>query len=286
MFENETQQQNFAPDFSDIPALGDVNGLEQYLNNQTLAAQGLPVQTTTSTPSTSTASTTQQGETTPGTGTTTTTTPPASGTVTLTNEQLNAILASRGVAQPQTQPATQPQRAPTSYTAQDITFITKALQQGYSLQQINEFLVRQNRQYGDDRQSAQLAQRLAQVEDYLKTQEYKTLENAFVSKLTDFGNKFGLSEQDLVTFGNEALKHGINIAMGDVNFETVFRAIYPDQYAIRSRRMVPTATSQIYGGNSIPESGNRAQASRLEDAYVDSFLKGTMPNQYAALNKK
>jgi DNA-binding transcriptional MerR regulator len=284
MFENETQQQNFAPDFSDIPALGDVNGLEQYLNNQTLAAQGLPVQTT-STPADSTASSTT-GETTSGTGTTTTT--PAADTVTLTKEQLNAILASRGVAQPQqTQPVTQqPQRAPTSYSAQDITFITKALQQGYSLQQINEFLVRQSRQYGDDRYSAQLAQRLAQVEDYLKTQEYKTLENAFVSKLTDFGNKFGLSEQDLVTFGNEALKHGINIAMGDVNFETVFRAIYPDQYAIRSRRMVPTATSQIYGGNSIPESGNRAQASRLEDAYVDSFLKGTMPNQYAALNKK
>jgi hypothetical protein len=49
--------------------------------------------------------------------------------------------------------------------------------------------------------------------------------------------------------------------------------------------MAPTNSSQIYGGTSIPE-GNRTATSKLEDAYVENFLKGAMPNQYGMLNKK
>ena len=49
--------------------------------------------------------------------------------------------------------------------------------------------------------------------------------------------------------------------------------------------MTPTNSPQIYGGTSIPES-SRANAAKAEDAYVEAFLKGAMPNQYGMLNKK
>ena len=105
-----------------------------------------------------------------------------------------------------------------------------------------------------------------------------------INKLTDFGNKWGLSEQDLVTFGNTALdQFGINIAQVK-DLEAAFRAVYPEQYQIRLQRMTPNQSSQIYGGTAIPE-GTRAQAARAEDAYVEAFLKSHMPN-YDAFNKK
>lgn len=276
MNENDNIQHS---DFSDIPALGDTQGLENYLNNEALANQGLP----TSQPNTADNSATGTADASAGQAPAASNTG-AADTITLTKEQLNAILASRGQAAPvQTrvpQPNTPPVQNPV-YSAQEQTFIAKALAQGYSLTQINDFLARQN---GAQNRNPVLEQRLNQVEQYLRTQEYKAAENAFVSKLSDFGTKWGLSEQDLVTFGNAALSQGINIAMDNINLETVFRAIYPEQYAIRSRRMAPTSTSQIYGGTSFPE-GSRANASKLEDAYVEAFLKGAMPNQYAASKK-
>ena len=96
--------------------------------------------------------------------------------------------------------------------------------------------------------------------------------------MTTFGNKYGLTENDLVTFGNVAMSKGINLTtVNDV--EAVFRAIYPEQYAIRSQRIAGAPASQIYGGASTPEAP-RAAANKLEDAYVDNFLKQAMPNQY------
>ena len=288
--ENNIQQ---APDFSDIPALGDTQGLETFLNNEALVAQGLqPAQPAAQPAATQPAA--QPAATDPAA------IPPAANpaqptggtgdTITLTREQLNAILASRGQA-PATNPALTRPTAPTQpvaprgsgYSAQDQQFIAKALQQGYTLEQINNFFVQQRGQAG--RIDPVLEQRLSQVEQYLKTQEYKQAETAFVTRLSEFGNKWGLSEQDLINFGNTALQKGINIAVGNVDLETVFRAIYPEQYAIRSRRMTPTNSSQIYGGTSIPE-GSRANAAKAEDAYVEAFLKGAMPNQYGMLNKK
>lgn len=274
-----------APDFSDIPALGDTQGLEAYLNNQALAAQGLPVQPTEQPAATETpaAAPAAQPAATPAQPAAQPAQPADNNTITLTRDQLNAILASRGQAPAGVQPQQPAQRQP-SYTAQEQAFISRALQQGYSLDQINQFLKTQRPGTGNGQDPA-LAQRIAQVEQYLRTQEYKQAEAAFVDKLSNFGSKWGLSEQDLVNFGNEALKHGINIATDSIDLEMVFRAVYPDQYAIRSRRMTPTNSSQIYGGTSISE-GNRASAAKLEDAYVENFLKQTMPNQYGMLNKK
>jgi len=282
------------PDFSDIPALGDVKGLETFLNNQALIQNGLPVQenqgatpaaqpadpasqqpAAQANPAAAAASNVQAQQ-------------PASGdTVTLTREQFSALLAGRFQPQAQAQaqaqaPVQQPQQRGSGYSQQDQAFITKALAQGYTLDQINKFLVSQRGEAG--RINPALEQRLAQVEQYLKTQEYKTAETAFINKLSDFGTKWGLSEQDLVNFGNEALKYGINIAQENVNLEMVFRAVYPDQYAIRLRRMTPTPSSQIYGGTSVPEA-SRASAAKLEDAYVENFLKGAMPNQYGMFKK-
>lgn len=276
--------QTTAPDFSDIPSLDDVQGLETYLNNQALAAQGLqPAET----PAASTETPAQPAQPAQPAA-------PAAGagaeTITLTKEQLTALLAGRGQApQPQANPQPQQPQQPQApgqgnagYTAQEQQFIANALAKGYSLTQINDFLTRQKAGQGVD---AATAQRISAIENYLRTQEYKAAETAFVNRLTEFGNKWGLSEQDLVAFGNAALKQGINIAVGDVNLDTVFRAVFPEQYAIRSQRMTPTTSSQIYGGTSIPES-NKAAAARAEDQYVEAFLKGAMPNQYAALNKK
>lgn len=281
------------PDFSDIPALGDVQGLETYLNNQALAAQGLPVQNTTQPAATETsaaasAAPAAQPAATQSAQPAAQPAQPADNTITLTREQLSAILASKGQAPAGVQPQQQPAQRQPAYTAQEQVFISRALQQGYSLDQINQFLKTQRPGNGTGNGNGQdpaLAQRIAQVEQYLRTQEYKQAEAAFVDKLSNFGSKWGLSEQDLVNFGNEALKHGINIATDSIDLEMVFRAVYPDQYAIRSRRMTPTNSSQIYGGTSISE-GNRASAAKLEDAYVENFLKQTMPNQYGMLNKK
>lgn len=283
------------PDFSDIPSLGDVQGLDAFLNNEALAAQGLPVQkpeevNPAAQPATApVASAPAAQPAAPAANL------PASGgdSVTLTREQYQALLAGRAQqqqAQVQAQPQVpqgaqgqQAQRVGSGYSAQDQIFIANALARGYTLEQINRALIAQRGAQG--RINPALEQRIAQVENYLKTQEYKNAETAFLNKITDFGSKWGLSEQDLVMFGNEALKYGINIAMENVDLEMVFRAVYPDQYAIRLKRMAPTNTSQIYGGTSVPEAG-RASSSKLEDAYVENFLKGAMPNQYGMLNKK
>jgi hypothetical protein len=102
--------------------------------------------------------------------------------------------------------------------------------------------------------------------------------------MTTFGDKFGLSENDLVTFGNKAMTMGINLTtVTDV--ESVFRAVYPEQYAIRSQRIANNPTSHIYGGASTPEAP-RAATSKLEDAYVDNFLKQAMPNQFNTFPNK
>lgn len=275
-----------SPDFSDIPALGDSKGLETFLHNEALVQQGItpveeqpaaqPAQPTVQVTGQPTAQPAQ-----PAQPAAQPATPPTSGdSVTLTREQYNALLAGKQQpAQPQVQ---QPAARPAVYTAQEQAFITKALAQGYSLDQINRYLATQKSGQGRD---PIMEQRIAQVEQYLKQQEYKTAETAFINRLSDFGSRWGLSEQDLVTFGQEAYKYGINIAQENVDLEMVFRAVYPEQYAIRSRRMTPTPSSQIYGGTSVPEA-SRASAAKIEDAYVEAFLKGAMPNQYGMLNKK
>lgn len=290
-------------DFSDIPALGDVQGLENFLTNQNLAAQGLPTQPAQ--PTQPAAQPAAQANPAPAANpaqpAAPAAQPAASGlnTGNVTREDIAAILQkldainSGNAAQPaqqvqqvQQRPAAQPAAPQFTYTDQERNFVINAMQRGYSLSQINQVIMQRRAQNGYAPQNnAAIEQRMNNLEQYLRSQEYKQAENVFVDKLTAFGNKFGLSEQDLVTFGNAALQKGINIAVPNVDLETVFRAVYPEQYAIRVQRMSPTNTSQIYGGTSIPE-GNRASAAKAEDAYVDAFLKQTMPNQYGMLNKK
>lgn len=262
--------------FSDIPSLGDTEGLDNYLQAQALQAQGItPVEQ----PQTQTQPTEvpaqQQAPQEPQQ-------PVAQpGAQNFTREQLQAVLSrldeiNAKVAQP-TQPASTSQ-SQTAYSDKERAFIIDALNKGYSMEQINSVILK-NRNTTPNNQNVQIEQRMAALERYIRSQEYQAAESAFIDKVSAFGNKWGLSEQDLVTFGNAALNKGINIAMANVDLETVFRAIYPEQYAIRSQRMQPTHTSQIYGGTSVPE-GNRRSAAKAEDLYVESFLKSTMPNQY------
>ena len=116
------------------------------------------------------------------------------------------------------------------------------------------------------------------IENYLQQSAYDKAQTEFVNKLTAFGDKFGLSENDLVVFGNTALAKGINIAQVS-DLESVFRAIYPEQYAIRVQRMQHTPTSQIFGGSTMFVNPT-AMSEQAADNYVEGFLKGAMPNQY------
>ena len=278
MFENETNQ---TPDFSDIPSLGDTQGLENYLNNQQLAAQGLTpaAQPAAGQPAAQPSQPAQPA--TQGTGT---------EVPQFTKEQLEEIVKKVDNINNQlgqrANPAPTQQRAATpgtsgGYTAQEQQFIQAALAKGYDLGRIQNVIMQKRAQAAGfaNQKDAALEQRIAQVEQFLRSQQYEQAQNAFIERASAFANKYGLSDADMETFANEALKNGINIAMSNVNLETVFRAIYPDQYAIRRQRMTPTNASQIYGGNSIPES-NRAASAKAEDAYVEAFLKTAMPNQY------
>ena len=300
----EDNQQSFAPDFSDIPSLGDTQGLENYLNNQTLAAQGLPTQQQPAAqgqPAQPAAqgqpAQQQQGQPAAQPAAQQNPAQPAqqgNGVPQLTREQYVALLQNIDVINKRLNintniPGTQqtvPQQQNAGYTPQEQTFIENALKRGYNLNQINQVIM-QNRAKNAgaaNPQASAMDQRVAAIEEFLRSQQYLQAQNEFINRANTFATKWGLSDADLETFASEALKHGINIADSKVDMEMVFRAVYPQQYAIRSQRMSPTNASQIYGGTSIPE-GSRANASKLEDAYVDNFLKGAMPNQYAASKK-
>lgn len=293
-------EQTFTPNFSDIPSLDDNQGLENYLNNAALAAQGVQVeqpaaqaQQPTQQPAAPAA---QQPAAQPD-GSNPTTPDANAGTGQLTQDQVNAIIQNldavnkrlgiNGGAQGQrpTMPQT-PAQQPAGYTPQEQQFINLAISRGYNLNQINQVIMQNRAKNGmGNAQNSAVDQRVAAIENFLKRQQYEQAQQAFINKASAFAEKWGLSDNDLNTFAQKALQYGINIADDRVDLEMVFRAVYPQQYAIRSQRMQPTNASQIYGGTSIPE-GSRANASRLEDQYVEAFLKGTMPNQYAASNKK
>ncbi len=275
---------NLNNDFSGVPALDDIQGLENYLNNQNLMDAGLGVDM-------SNPQNTQGQE--PETPNPTTDPAPAAGNgqVQYTSDQVNALIAqvsalqeqlkTQQAAKPQVQPAQPTQRTAVTYTPAQRQFIMSALEKGYSMQQIQEVL---ERRAGTSQAQAQIEQRMQNLEQQIKEQEYRRAESEFIGRLSTFGDKWGLSEKDLVTFGNAALQKGINIAYVN-DLDAVFRAVYPEQYAIRTQRMQNTNTSQIYGGTSIPES-TRVATSKAEDAYVDAFFKQTMPNQYNNFNRK
>jgi hypothetical protein len=255
--------------FSGIPSLDDAAGLEQYVNNTTLSDMGLgnpavPPALQQTVPQ-------QDPQPAPAQE------PAAPAPAQYTAEQVADIVA-RAQAQMQQQqhPQSQPQGISTpTYTAKQAAIIHQLIDRGVPMERIQAAL-NGNRQQAAAQNA--FVQRLQNVEAYLQNQQYLAEQNAFIDKMTSFGDKFGLSENDLVTFGNAAMAMGINLTtVNDV--EAVFRAVYPEQYAIRSQRIAGAPVSQIYGGTNTPEAP-RASASKLEDAYVDNFLKQAMPNQY------
>ena len=263
--------------FSGIPALDDAAGLEQLVNNNTLTEMGL------GNPSVPAALQTQtQPQTEPAQVTEPQTPPAEPAAPQFTAEQINQIIARNQqleaqsrAAQAQAAQAAQ-MRTPTSaYTPHQANIIKQLIDRGVPIERIQAAL------NGNRQQSAaqnEMVRRLQNVEAYLQNQQYLSEQNAFIDKMTTFGDKFGLTENDLVTFGNVAMSKGINLTTVN-DIEAVFRAIYPEQYAIRSQRIAGASASQIYGGTNAPEAP-RAAANKLEDAYVDSFLKQAMPNQY------
>lgn len=201
------------------------------------------------------------------------------------NQQYKAqIAASQAQAQAQAQAAAQaqaqaqargqmtPQRAAGMQNPQLQQAIARALASGYTPEQIYAAMQGNNAQ-------SKLESEVQQMREYLQAQQYQKEQSEFIGKMTTFGDKWGLSEADLVTFANAALEKGINVAqVNDV--EAVFRAIYPEQYAFRAQRMAAqNNASPIYGGTNFPEAP-RATQSKAEDAYVEAFLKGKMPNAY------
>jgi hypothetical protein len=264
--------------FSGIPALGDDAGLEQYLNGNALSNMGFGNQDPTPAALQQPAAPAAPAEpaqqpATPAPAAPATPAVPATNVPQFTAEQVAEIIARSQQQARQHTPAPQPTASP--YSAQQLATIKQLLDRGVSLDRINAAL------NGNRQQAAQqnaMAQRLQAIEQHLQQQQYVASQNAFIDKMTAFGDKFGLSEDELVTFGNKAQSMGINlIDVSDV--ETVFRAVYPEQYAIRSQRLAGASNSQIFGGSSVQEN-SRASAAKLEDAYVEQFLKRSMPNQY------
>lgn len=257
--------------FSGIPSLDDAQGLEQYMSDAQTENFGFNGQMPAALQQEEPAAPKQE---------------PASPAAPMyTSEQVAQIVANLQAnnrpAQPQQnfQPVQRP--APSSaYTPQQADIIKRYTDAGIPLEKIMAAINR-NRQQNAAQQ--QVLSRLQGIEQYLQTQQYKAEETEFINKMTSFGDKFGLSEADLVTFGNQALAMGINLTtVTDV--EAVFRAVYPEQYAIRAQRLAGSSASQIYGGASAVEAP-RAASSKLEDAYVDAFLKQAMPNAYGMHTK-
>lgn len=269
--------------FSGIPALDDAAGLEQFVNNTALNDMGV------ANPAVPTALQTNAEPTTTQEPTQTPAEPAEPAAPVYTNDQVAQIIARNQQLEAQVQAQAQAQQSkaasstPTAspYTPQQATIIKALIDRGVPIERIQQAL---NQNPQRNAQQNAIVQRIQNVEQYLQEQQYVAAQNAFIDKMTTFGNKFGLSENDLVTFGNKAMSMGINLTtVTDV--ESVFRAVYPEQYAIRAQRIASTPTSHIYGGASTPEAP-RAATSKLEDAYVDNFLKQAMPNQFNTFPNK
>lgn len=164
------------------------------------------------------------------------------------------------------------QRSQNAYTPQQQAYITELVRRGVPMERIQAAL-------NEGAQNTAIMQRLSGMENYLKEQEYNRQLDAFVDKMTTFGDKFGLSEDDLVQFANNALNnYGINLADAK-DVEAVFRMVYPDQYAIRMQRINGVGASRIYGGANFAETPRVVSEKAMND-YVEAYLKGAMPNQY------
>jgi len=274
--------------FEGIPSLDDTQGLENYAANQAATdAMGTPATTPQAlTPN-------AQPITDPNAAV------QPQGQVTYTQEDIQRIIAENAQYKAQAQARAQAQAQPQNVMPQQRVAqpnsnanpqpvaqgnpqlqmaIARALAAGYTPEQVYAAM------RGNTAQ-AKLENRLDQIQNYLEQQQYQREEAAFIDKMTNFGNKWGLSEQDLVTFADKALQLGINVAqVNDV--EAVFRAVYPEQYAFRAQRIAnQNNASPIYGGTAFQEVPRAAQE-KAADAYVENFLKNKMPNAYNRFTNK
>lgn len=302
MLENETNPISENP-FADVPALGDTNGLNTFLQNEQMRANGIDPSIAEGQPQGGT-----QPATTPaGDGTQPAVTQPAvqplGGTQpagkTYTEAEVKnivqALLAARnnptgqaGGTQPQggvqpRQPVTGAQGGqvqPVVYSQAEKAFINQALLQGYSLDAIHKTIMTRRAGGADPATIA----RIANLEEQVYRQNYAKAQEEFVSRAEPFQKKFGLTDNDMEVFAERALSKGINIAMPNVDLEAVFNVVFPEQYAIRSRRISTPNTPQIIGGNSFQETPRQTN-SRVEDAFVEQFLKNAMPGNYTPPQK-
>ena len=277
--------------FSGIPSLNDDTGLQTYLNNQQLTNLGITnteVETSAQGQQPVVQPATQPGQSAQPAVQPTVQEQPTLQGAGYTVEDVNRILARNAelekqvnaMARPTTPTTFTPTRTPVTtptprYSANQINLIKQALDQGATIEQIQAALSRKPVQDGANKE---LLDKVNAIENYLQQSAYDKAQTEFINKLTAFGDKFGLSENDLVVFGNTALAKGINIAQVS-DLESVFRAIYPEQYAIRVQRMQHTPTSQIFGGSTMFINPT-AMSEQAADNYVEGFLKGAMPNQY------
>lgn len=269
--------------FSDLPGLGDEEALNQYLNNQ-VVNEIIP---NTQTPSLAQPNQNVQEQNTQPNSTpnpTESTTTPNNTPKTYTYDEVQAMLSQERQMQQKLQQNAIPnignvRPSNNAYSPQELNAINNLLSRGYSLEQIMSAVQSNRMKHGATASTdPRIINKINNIEKYLQQQQYQEEQNAFIDKMTEFGNKFGLSEDDLVTFGNVAMSKGINL-INTPDVEIIFKALYPEQYAIRMQRISNPQTSQIYGGTSVPENQN-ANTSKLEDAYVESFMKRSMPNQY------
>ena len=152
--------------------------------------------------------------------------------------------------------------------------IVTALQMGYSLEQINTALAKMQ---NTNSVNAAVERRISNVEQTLQNYQVQQEAMEFEKGMYALGDRLGLTEDDLYTFGVAALNNGIDIFhVKDV--EAVFRGLYPDQYNVRMKRAQTQNSSQLYGGANMQYNAQDAQ--RQVDNYVESFLRERMPGWY------
>lgn len=247
--------------FSEIPALSDTQGFADYMNRQNM--QNLGIQNPV-TPSNAEPNPTEPNAQAPTGGN-------QVDTQVMIQQAVDAALARQAQHQ---QPAKPAQTMTSPYSADLQGQIIQALQMGYSLDQINTAL---NKMQGSANNVSAVERRVSNVEQTLQNYQMQQEAAEFERNMYALGDKLGLSEDDLYTFGTTALQNGIDIfKVKDV--EAVFRGLYPDQYNVRIKRAQTQNSSQLYGGANMQYNAQDAQ--RQIDTYVDSFLRERMPGWF------
>lgn len=249
--------------FSDnnIPALSDTQGFADYMNRQNMQELGIQNPITDSNPNPNTDTGNQAN---PNAGAN------QQDTQALIQQAVDAALARQQPANPA--PTAPVMNSP--YSADLQKQIVTALQMGYSLEQINNALTKMQ---GANAGNGAVERRISNVEQTLQNYQMQQEAAEFERGMYALGDKLGLTEDDLYTFGVTAMKNGIDIfKVKDV--EAVFRGLYPDQYNVRIKRAQSQNSSQLYGGANMQYNAQDAQ--RQVDNYVDSFLRERMPGWY------